>query len=261
MPVEDYPRLPELPPVAGGVDATTFGTAVTQVATAFSREESLPILTGVRVAVEGEKMTLLSSDRYRAAQRELHWQPADPKLEAEFLVPGRALVDAAKAFAHAPGDLELALDQDVLSGGTLGFRSAGRQLTTRLLDGTYPPIERLFGVEHPVDVTVPVATLTEVVKRVALFAERTSPIVVQLDNSGLTVEAHGARDAEASERIEAGYTGEPTTLAFNEAYLLDGLAVLHSADVTISFVAPLKPVALKPSGGGFAYLLQPVRVK
>lgn len=261
MPVEDYPRLPALPAVVGTIDAARLHAAVGQVAAAVSRDESLPVLTGIRIEIVGAAMTLLASDRYRAARRELRWQPNDPNLKTELLLPGRTLVDAAKAFAHQGGELDLALDQDVLAGGTVGLRAGGRALTARLLDGTYPPIGTLFGVAHPLRAEVCVAALIEVVKRVALFAERTTPILLSLDSDGITVEAHGGQDAEASERVEAGYAGKPVTLAFNEAYLLDGLTAMAGPTVALSYLDPLKPVALKPSDDpDFAYLLQPIRV-
>ncbi|MFI5955153.1 DNA polymerase III subunit beta [Cryptosporangium sp. NPDC051539] len=289
MPVEDYARPPVLSAPTGTVDATLFGAAVAQVAAAASREESLPILTSVRVAVGGDRMSLLASDRYRAARRELTWQPVDPKREGEFLVPARPLLDAARAFAPVPDTLAVVVDEGVFDGGTIGFTAAGRQLTTRLLEGTFPPMGRLFDAPRPTVATMPVAELTEVVKRVALFADRTSPVLLRLApgsaagsalgsapgsargsaagsvkgsaSGSVTVEARGAQDAEASEAIDAEFTGAPVTLAFNEAYLLDGLRAVGASRVTLSFDDPLKPVMLSPAGGAeAAYVLQPVRV-
>ncbi|TQS43608.1 DNA polymerase III subunit beta [Cryptosporangium phraense] len=319
MPVEDYPRPPVLSAPTGTVDAALFGTAVAQVAVAASREESLPILTSVRLAVAGGRMSLLASDRYRAARRELAWEPVDPKREGEFLVPARALLDAARAFAQVPETLTVVVDEDVFEGGTIGFTAAGRQLSTRLLEGTFPAVGRLFEVPRPTTATVSVGALTEVVKRVALFADRTTPVSIRLTpippnpsapapptgsagtaaapasagpdaapasagpeatpasvgpgpapgpvgpraGGSATVEARGARDAEASEAIEADFTGQDVTLAFNETYLLDGLRSVGSPRVTLSFDDPLKPVMLTPAGepAGADYVLQPVRVR
>ena len=65
MPVDQYPNLPELPEQSGTVDGKEFETAVVQVASAASRDETLPILTGVRVEIEGSNISLLATDRYR----------------------------------------------------------------------------------------------------------------------------------------------------------------------------------------------------
>src|SRR5207248_5026397 len=78
MPVEDYPTLPEMPSPAGTVDAATFAAAVAQVAVAAGRDDTLPLLTGVRVELEGSTMTLLATDRYRLAIKELTWHPDAP---------------------------------------------------------------------------------------------------------------------------------------------------------------------------------------
>ena len=260
-PVEDYPRLPVLPAPAGTVDAAVFGAAVAQVAVAASREEALPILTSVRVAIDGERITLLASDRYRAARREVTWQPVDPKRSTEVLVPGRALLAAAEAFADVPGALTVTVDEDAFDGGTIGFAAGSRQLTVRLLLGTFPQVGRLFEVAHPVAATVSVAELTEVVERVGLFGDRTSPVLLRLGPGTLTVETRGAHGAQAGEEIEAEFVGEPTTLAFNESYLLDGLRGIGGPNVRLSFLDPLKPVAFRAvDAADSAYVLQPVRV-
>ena len=70
MPVEDYPRLPDMPTTAGTVDAAAFATAVAQAAIAAGRDDTLPMLTGVRLEIDGEKLTLAATDRYRLAVRE-----------------------------------------------------------------------------------------------------------------------------------------------------------------------------------------------
>src|SRR5438105_8009839 len=78
MPVEDYPTLPEMPATAGTIDASTFAAAVSQVAIAAGRDDTLPVLTGVRIEIDGDTLALLATDRYRLAVRELQWRPDDP---------------------------------------------------------------------------------------------------------------------------------------------------------------------------------------
>src|SRR5207237_6247784 len=96
MPVEDYPTLPDMPASAGTVDAAAFAAAVSQVAIAAGRDDTLPVLTGVRVELEGNRLALLATDRYRLAVRELAWQPDDPEVNAAALVPARTIADTAK---------------------------------------------------------------------------------------------------------------------------------------------------------------------
>ena len=96
MPVEDYPTLPGMPPAAGSVGSDAFASAVGQSATAAARDDTLPGLTGVRIEIENDTLTLVSTDRYRLAVRELRWNPVRPGLSASVLVPARALLDTAR---------------------------------------------------------------------------------------------------------------------------------------------------------------------
>ncbi|MEV4385714.1 DNA polymerase III subunit beta, partial [Micromonospora sp. NPDC049580] len=111
MPVEDYPALPEMPQSAGTVDAAAFATAVSQVAIAAGRDETLPMMTGVRVELSGNTLSMLATDRYRLALREIQWRPDDPEVSINALVPARTLNDTAKALGPLGGEVTLALAQ------------------------------------------------------------------------------------------------------------------------------------------------------
>jgi len=82
LPVADYPTLPSLPEATGTVPSDVFAHAVAQVVVAAGRDELLPVFTGVRVEIEGETVSLLATDRYRMALRELTWNPAAPQISA-----------------------------------------------------------------------------------------------------------------------------------------------------------------------------------
>jgi DNA polymerase-3 subunit beta len=111
-----------------------------------------------------------------------------------------------------------------------------------------------------------VAALTEVVKRVALVADRTTPVRLNFSEGEVVIEAGGSEDARASEAMEAEFSGEPLTVAFNPSYLLDGLSVLDAPKVLISFIHPMKPAVVRPAGDdgepipGYRYLIMPMRV-
>ena len=76
LPVADYPSLPSMPAATGAVSSDVFAQAVAQVVVAAGRDELLPVFTGVRVEIEGETISLLATDRYRMALRELTWNPS-----------------------------------------------------------------------------------------------------------------------------------------------------------------------------------------
>ena len=264
MPVEDYPNLPVMPPTTGTVDGDELTHAVAQVSVAASRDDTLPLLTGVRVEIEGEKVTLLATDRYRLALRELTWKPSSPDISTVALVRARTLLDAAKSLGSA-GSVTVAL-----ATGTgvdmIGFEAAGRQTTSLLVDGDYPAVRRLFPDETPIHAVVSTQALAEAAKRVSLVAERNTPIRLSFSEGQVVLDAGQGDDAQASEAIESTLVGEDISVAFNPQFLLDGLGALSTPFVRLSFTHPNKPVEFtgqKAQDGEdnqeYRYLLVPIR--
>ncbi|GAB2938800.1 DNA polymerase III subunit beta [Micromonospora polyrhachis] len=267
MPVEDYPSLPEMPASAGTIDAAAFAAAVSQVAVAAGRDETLPMMTGVRIELTGTTLAMLATDRYRLAMREMQWNPDDPEVSITALVPARTLHDTAKTLGPIGGNVTMALAQGSAGEGMIGFAGGTRRTTSRLLDGAnYPPVRSLFPASHNAEARVAVSALVEVVKRVALVAERTTPVLLSFSADGLVVEAGGTEEARASEAMDATFTGEPLTIGFNPQYLIDGLQNLGAPTAVFRFVDAFKPAVLSPSGEdgeiipGYRYLIMPIRV-
>jgi len=267
LPVEDYPSLPPMPTAAGTVDADAFAGAVAQVAIAAGRDDTLPVLTGVRLEIDGERVTLAATDRYRLAVRELTWRPGSPGATFSALVPARTLADTAKAMAGGV-EVTVALSQGGAGEGLMGFTGAGRRTTTRLLDGEFPKYRSLLPATSAAQARVSTTALIEVVKRVSLVAERNTPVRLSFVEGELTLEAGGSDDARASESLEADYTGEAMTIAFNPQFLLDGVQAVGAETAVLSFTAPTKPAVVTGLHKGdegatddsYRYLLMPVRL-
>ena len=268
MPEDEYPALPEMPPAAGTIGSDAFATAVSQSTTAAGRDDTLPALTGVRIEIEGDTLTLVSTDRYRLAVRELRWNPARPDLTAAMLVPAKALADTARSLtSSAQVSIALALpgSEAGQGDGMIGFEGAGRRTTTRLLSGEFPRYQSLLPKTVNSAAELPVASLSESVKRVALVAERNTPVRLSFSSGQLVLEAGTGDEAQAEEVIEADFSGDDLSIAFNPQYLLDGLTAIDSDTVRISFTEPGKPALLtgKPGPDGnpeFRYLLMPIRL-
>lgn len=265
MPVDEYPTLPPMPDGAGTVAGDVFTEAVAQVTVAASRDETLPILTGVRLEIEGETLTLLATDRYRLAMRTLPWHPASPSTSAVALVRARTLSEVSKALGAA-GDVTLALSTD---GSTelIGFEAGGRRTTSLLVDGEYPKVRALFPAESPTFAVVDTHALIEAVRRVALVAERNTPVRLSFSDGAVTLEAGQGEDAQASEAVESTLVGEELSIAFNPQFLLDGLGALTAPFARLSFTQAQKPAVItgqvEPEGDDqdlFRYLLMPVRL-
>lgn len=262
LPVEDYPTLPAMPASSGVVGGALFGAAVAQVAVAAGRDDTLPTLTGIRVEFEGTSIVLAATDRYRLAVREFSWAPESASLSTQALVPARTLADTAKSLA----DVESVVIALALSGsgeGLIGFEGAGRRTTTRLLDGEFPKYRSLLPSESASVADVETAALTDAVKRVALVAERNTPVRLAFEGSELTLRAGAGDDPQANEVIECRVEGDAIDIAFNPAYLLDGLTAVGSASTRFSFTQASKPAVLTGAGDDhvdYRYLLMPVRL-
>jgi DNA polymerase-3 subunit beta len=259
------------------VSADLFGQAIGQVAVAAGRDDTLPMLTGIRVEISGEKVVLAATDRFRLAVRELTWSTAVAGVEAAVLVPAKTLADAAKA-GTAGTEVHLALGAGAAVGkeGLLGIRSNGKRTTTRLLDAEFPKFRQLLPTEHTAIATVGVAELTEAIKRVALVADRGAQVRMEFDTDVVRLSAGADDVGRAEEDLPVQFAGEPLTIAFNPGYLTDGLSSLHSERVTFGFTTPSRPAVLRPAGENdetvgssgpfpaadtdYVYLLMPVRL-
>jgi DNA polymerase-3 subunit beta len=265
MPVDEYPTLPSMPPASGIVGADIFSHAVAQVTVAASRDETLPILTGVRMEIEGERLTLLATDRYRLAMRTLPWRPNVPDASTVALVRARTLSEVSKALGPA-GDVTVALST---GGGSelIGFEAGGRRTTSLLVDGEYPKVRALFPAEAAAHAVADTHALLEAVRRVALVAERNTPVRLGFTDGAVTLEAGQGEDAQASEAVECTLHGEDLSIAFNPAFLLDGLGALGTPFARLSFTIPQKPAVLSGQAeaegeddDSYRYLLMPVRL-
>jgi DNA polymerase III subunit beta len=263
LPLDEYPTLPDMPEVAGTMGSDAFAAAVSSVAVAAGKDDTLPVLTGIRVEIDGEDVTLAATDRYRLAVRTLRWQPLDPSLQATALVPARTLAEAAKSLTSG-AEVTLALAAGGTGEGMFGLSGAARRTTTRLLDGEFPKYRSLLPDSAAATASVETSQLVEAVRRVSLVATRTSPVRLSFSADGVVLEAGGLDEAEAAESLSASFEGEPLTIAFNPTYLLDGLGAIDSDTAHLSFTAATKPAVLtgKPSeeAGDYRYLLMPVRL-
>ncbi|WP_213932935.1 DNA polymerase III subunit beta [Rhodococcus sp. B50] len=279
MPVEDYPQLPELPQQTGALSGDLFAEAISQVAVAAGKDDTLPMLTGIRVEIEGTDMVLAATDRFRLAVRKLEWMPTAESTSSAVLVPAKTLSEAAKTVggsSNSPVQLALGSGSSVGAEGLLGIVAEGRRTTTRLLDAEFPKFRQLLPNEHTAMATVEIAPLVDAIKRVALVAERGAQVRLEFTEGSVMLSAGGDDAGRAEESHPAEFFGEPLIIAFNPGYLLDGLTSLHTDKVSFGFTTSSRPAVLRPaldeepvpdSSGTFAapdsdytYLLMPVRL-
>jgi DNA polymerase III subunit beta len=270
MPVEEYPSLPEMPQATGTVRSELFAAAVAQAVTAAGRDDMLPVLTGVRIEIEGDSISLLATDRFRLSLRELQWEPGSTGISAAALVPARVLADTAKSLTSGT-EVTIALSSSAAGEGIIGFEGAAgggmRRTTTRLLDGEFPKVRTLFPSNHTTVVRIDRSTLVDSVKRVSLVAERNTAVQLAFTGGLLKLDAGSGEEALATEEIEAQVKGEDITTGFNPQFLLDGLTAFDAPVVEMAFTQASKPAVMSgvPDLDGeaqteFRYLLMPRRL-
>jgi DNA polymerase-3 subunit beta len=287
LPSAEYPELPDLPQLAGTADGGVLATAIGQVTPAASRDDTLPMLTAVNVEFDGETITLAATDRYRLAVRELAWNPA-PGLADQgriaLLVPARTLSDAAKMMSaetevrimlRPSGDGRGAAAGKGGAGGgnasaggggasvggsgagaaeaMIGFESGQRQLTARLLAGEFVRYRSRFPEEFGCTADLPAEAFAEAVRRVALVAERGTPVQLTFAPGRVTVGAATQGQARAKESVPADFTGDEPSIAFSPHYLLDGIiAATATAAGSASAAAGGHVAGGRAVGGGTA---------
>lgn len=268
MPVEEYPTLPEVASSSGMLPAESFSNAVAQVAVAASRDDVTPVITGVQLEVSKNSLSLVATDRYRVAVREIEWDSGESITDTvTALVPARTLTEIGKTFGHS-GTISVAItntDEREL----IAFQAGSRTVTSLLIKGNFPPVKRLFPETVDNYAVINTAELIEATRRVSLVLEREAALRFTFSVDGLTLEAIGSEQAQASETIDAFLTGGDTVVSLKPQFLLDGLGAVHSEFVRISFTKtdnPNKPGPVlitsqssKDQAGAdnYKYLLQP----
>lgn len=270
MPVQEYPAIPEVTGDSGLVPSEDFATAIAQVAFAASRDDVTPVLTGVQLEVSGTSLSLVATDRYRVALREIPWDGGGTATDESTtaLVPARTLTEVGKTFAHG-GDISIAFsgsgDREIIA-----FTAGNKTVTSLLIKGNFPPVRRLFPEATEHHAVVNTAELAEAVRRVSLVLDRSAPLRFTFTADSVSMDASGTEQARATESVDATLLGgDDVTLGLNPQYLLESLGAVKSEFVRITFTSSenankLSPVLITPQtsvdragSDSFRYLLQP----
>lgn len=267
MPVEEYPSLPVVDGSSGVLPGDSFADAVGQVSVAASRDDVTPVITGVQLEITDHRLSLVATDRYRVAVREIDWESSAVADGVTALVPSRTLSEIGKIFVHAA-----TITVTIVSGGDreiIAFSADQKTVTSLLIKGNFPPVKRLFPDTVDNYAVMNTAELIEATRRVQLVLERDAALRYTFSDDGLTLEAIGSENAQASETIDAHLTGGDTTVSLKPQFLIDGLSAVHSEFVRISFTKtdnPNKPGPVlitsqsskdQPGSDNYRYLLQP----
>jgi DNA polymerase III subunit beta len=250
---EDFPRLPD----AGAaerheVDRETLLETVSRVSRSASRDESRPVLTGVLMRFETGKLVMAATDSYRLSVKETAIEGDVPELEA--IVPARALQELARV-AQAGDRIELGVHENQVI-----FSTGDALLTTRRIDGQFPNYKQLVPEAFEHELALPRDELLEVVRRVAVMAQRNSPLRLRFGDGELTVSAQTQDVGEARESLPVSFSSEPLEIGFNAEFLRDGIESVAGEQLRLKLISPLRPAVLQGEDDSFLYLIMPIRL-
>ena len=250
---EDFPRLPETAGVElMATDAGALLETAGRVSRAASRDESRPVLTGILVRFEGEKLVMAATDSYRLAVKETSLGSPGPELDA--IIPARALGELTR-IGQGDDELQLGVQENQVL-----FASDGVLLTTRRIEGQFPNYRQLLPESFEYEVVMPREELLDVVRRVSVMAQRNSPLRLRFAEGELTVSAQTQDVGEARESLPAGFSGEAMEIGFNPEFLRDGIESAEGDELRLKLISPLRPAVLQGAGDDFSYLIMPIRL-
>jgi DNA polymerase III subunit beta len=250
---EDFPRLPDVEGASTfEISREAFLSTVERVGRSASRDESRPVLTGILVRFGGGKLTMAATDSYRLAVKESQLDGQIPDLEA--IVPARALTELAR-IATGGDEIQLGLEENHAV-----FGVGDTWLTTRRIDGQFPDYNQLVPDTFEHSVRLVRAELLEVVRRVAVMAQRNLPLRLRFAEGELSISARTQDVGEARESMPAPYNGEPLEIGFNAEFLRDGLESVEADEIELKLISPLRPGLITAEGDDFWYLIMPIRL-
>jgi DNA polymerase III subunit beta len=232
--------------------------AIEQTQMAASTDEARPVLTGELLHVEGQKLLLVATDGHRLAERKLTAATADD-LDARLIVPARALGELPRAFRGESGEVEVLVSK---ARNQIFFRAGSSEVTSRLIDGTYPNYSQVIPNKSSTSVKLSTSELTQTVRAVSLFARDSANVIrIRAQQGSVLLSATTNEVGDSRAELGADVDGSEIQIAFNARYVLDALSVMEQDQVEFQFDGPLSPGLIKaPGSDDYLYVIMPVRV-
>lgn len=258
---DDFPQLPGFDAEAAfKMSGELLVETVEKVSRSYSRDETRPVLTGILISFEENRVRMVTTDSYRLSIKETELATSAFEGAREAIIPARAMQEVSRIFSGSEEEeVEVALSENQAL-----FRIGDVLFGTRLIDGNFPEYRRLLPTTFEREISVSREELVGTLRRVNLFAQRqTPPVPVSLSFSEGAVEVivRNGEVGEAHERLPA--TSEDDFLiSFNPGYLLDGVSAIDTEKVVFKLNEALKPGLIVPGENGepdFLYLIMPMR--
>ena len=264
----DANEFPPIPSVGEGtatqVAAKALREAVHQVVFAAAVEDSRPVLTGISMELEGDRLTLAAADGFRLA---VHYTTLLTPVAEKLLViiPARTLQEVERLIeTDDPVDVVITPQQSQVL-----FRMKDIEIVSQLIQGTFPNYSQLIPSEHSTRVTVGLGALQRATRTASIFAKDGSGIIrvqVSLGEAGasgkLTISSRAEEIGDNTGDIEAAIEGEESKIAFNSRYLGEVLGVLGTEQVALEMSTSSSPGVIRPvDGDSYIHVVMPMFVQ
>jgi DNA polymerase-3 subunit beta len=250
---EDFPRLPDLDAVGTfTVEREALLDTVSRVSRSASRDESRPVLTGILVRFENGSLVMAATDSYRLSVKETALTGEAPNFEA--IVPARALAELGR-IAQSGDTIELGIHENQVV-----FAADDVWLTTRRIDGQFPNYKQLLPESFEHEVTLPRGEFLDVIRRVGVLVQRTSPLQLRFSEGELRVLARTQDVGEAEETLPVSFSGDPLEIGFNAEFLREGVESISAEQLQMHLISPLRPAVIDGGTDDPTYLIMPIRL-
>jgi DNA polymerase-3 subunit beta len=266
MPVENFPAF-----VTSDTEQTVLLPAETllrgfkRVAFCMAVNDVRYYLNGVALRLTTTHLETVASDGHRLAMQKMVL-PESQELAGELkILPRDAVMGIIKFLSEAIKQtsgqaVRLSIGVNTASVTLVSDEGDGTQFSTKLIEGKYPHVERVIPKETTTNFTVPVSALVASIQRAGVVSDgKNNQIQVDIAQDQLSVLSANSEGEQASEEMAITLDGEPLTLGFNGAYLMDALNVVEadSAELKLSEKSGL---VLDPNDSGWLSVVMPMRL-
>jgi DNA polymerase-3 subunit beta len=263
---QEFPPMP-VPDMEGAVqlNVVDFREMIHQVAFAASTDEARPVLMGVLVIVEGDKITMAAADGFRLSVRTATLSAPAPQ-SVNIIVPARALNELARIASDGEESIAMVVPK---GRGQVVFRVKNAELVSQLIDGTFPDYQQIIPRSYKSRTLVSTASLLKACKQAEIFAREGSNVARldikaaqgEMEPSEVEISATSEETGKNETIVEATVDGSGVLIAFNVKYLREALEIIKTPNVALETSAANAPGVIKPVGeDDFLHVIMPMHL-
>ncbi|MFH2040827.1 MAG: DNA polymerase III subunit beta [Chloroflexota bacterium] len=262
---QEFPPMP-VPEMdsAFQINVADFKEIIQQVAFAASSDEARPVLMGVLMNVEGDKLTMAAADGFRLSVRHATLSsPVPQPLSA--IIPARALNELARIAAEGGEMISMVLPK---GRGQVVFRVKDTELVAQLIDGVFPDYQQIIPHSYKSRTILSTQSLLKACKQAEIFAREGSNVARfnikssgDLEPGSVEISAQAEETGSNETVVSATIDGSGLLIAFNVRFLREVLEVVRTPNVALETSAANSPGVIRPVGSDdFLHVIMPMHL-